>query len=317
MAPEQIFGERDIDGKADVWALGVILYECLSGARPWEGGVGQVLKAITSSKIAPLVGERVNEPELGGFVMTMLATEPAKRPSMAEVERVLSALRDDAQISAPAVARSEMNRGGRRTIGLVVALVITGVIVAVGARVATLLRPNVVPLASASSVVIATTEAVPTESSQIIVTPSASASASAPVLVTVARHAVPPPATTQAVPTSSGTPVAAEFDVALGRVGGMGNQPTQSDVVATMRAMKQCFPTPTTEEKWTLALDVTWPKTGARTASFSARRNNTATANAQLEGCAKKTFDAARIAAPDGQDDVGGTSYLRMSVGYY
>jgi hypothetical protein len=97
----------------------------------------------------------------------------------------------------------------------------------------------------------------------------------------------------------------------------MGNQPTQSDVVAAIRAMKPCFPPPTADEKWTVALDVTWPKNGARAEAFSTRKNGAAAANAQLEACAKKTLDAAHIAAPDGQDDVGGTSYVRMSVGYY
>jgi serine/threonine protein kinase len=43
MAPEQVFGERDVDGRADVWALGVIAYECLAGARPIDGdNFGQV-----------------------------------------------------------------------------------------------------------------------------------------------------------------------------------------------------------------------------------------------------------------------------------
>jgi hypothetical protein len=97
----------------------------------------------------------------------------------------------------------------------------------------------------------------------------------------------------------------------------MGNQPTQSDVVAALRAAQPCFPAPRADEKWTVALDVTWPKGGARAAAFNARRNGVASANAPLEACAKKTFDAAHIAAPDGQDDVGGTSYVRMSVGYY
>ena len=37
MAPEQAIGERSIDHTVDVWSLGIILYECLAGARPVEG----------------------------------------------------------------------------------------------------------------------------------------------------------------------------------------------------------------------------------------------------------------------------------------
>jgi serine/threonine-protein kinase len=310
MAPEQIFGERDIDGKADVWALGVILYECLSGARPFEGGVGQVLKAITSKKIVPL---EVADPELGKFVMKMLASEPAQRPTMTEVERVLAGLRDDAQVSATD-ARSETTRGGRRNAGVIAAVLVVGAMGAFVIRFAFHHDVDVAATPSASSVAVVTTESAPPQPSQEpIVIPSASASA----VATIVRHASLPTATPTPTPSSSAPIVAAEFDVALGRVGGTGNQPTQSDVVAAMRAMKPCFPPPRSDEKWTIALDVTWPKTGARTESFSARRNGTASPNAQLEACAKKTFDAAKIAVPDGQDDVGGTSYVRMSVGYY
>jgi len=307
MAPEQIFGERDIDGKADVWALGVILYECLSGARPFEGGVGQVLKAITSSRVAPL---RTGDADLDRFVMTMLSTEPAKRPSMADVERALLRLRDDEpDVAAAATGSVKRQSTAAWLIGAVALVVGTAAIV----RFATKHEAAVVaPAASVSSIESAPTPSV--QSSETIVTPP-SASASATVVATIARHL--PAAMTAPASTSSAPIVAAEFDVALGRVGGTGNQPTQSDVVAAMRAMKPCFPAPTTDEKWTVALDVTWPKGGARTEAFSARRNGAPSANAQLEACAKKTFDAAKIAVPDGQDDVGGTSYVRMSVGYY
>ncbi|AKU94752.1 serine/threonine protein kinase [Labilithrix luteola] len=91
MAPEQIFGERDVDGRADVWALGVILYECVSGSRPFEGeNAGQIFKAITMGKATPLVSRCPDlPPSVLGLVDRMLASERTARPSLVEILSVL------------------------------------------------------------------------------------------------------------------------------------------------------------------------------------------------------------------------------------
>ncbi|HVW29436.1 MAG TPA: serine/threonine-protein kinase [Polyangiaceae bacterium] len=83
MAPEQGFGESDIDGRADVWAIGVILYECLSGGRPLEGdNLGQVLKRLMSQGITPVAGVVPDVPaDVAELVDRMLTTDRDDRLS--------------------------------------------------------------------------------------------------------------------------------------------------------------------------------------------------------------------------------------------
>jgi eukaryotic-like serine/threonine-protein kinase len=93
MAPEQASGESPVDHRADIWSLGVILYECLSGMRPIEGeNLPQVVARLMSAGIMPL--ERI-APELPaevtGLVKQMLTRDVGRRPaSLVEVSRTLS-----------------------------------------------------------------------------------------------------------------------------------------------------------------------------------------------------------------------------------
>jgi serine/threonine-protein kinase len=93
MSPEQTFGEKDVDSRADVWAVGVILYECLTGARPVEGdSVGQVVKRLLSDGIAPIeVLAPSLPPEVSGLVGRLLRRDREERPrDLHEVSRVLA-----------------------------------------------------------------------------------------------------------------------------------------------------------------------------------------------------------------------------------
>ncbi len=92
MAPEQIYGERGIDHRADVWAIGVILYECLSGRRPTEAeNIGQILRIITNNEIAPLRDLAPQVPaDVADLVARMLQPAKAARSaSLAEAFEVM------------------------------------------------------------------------------------------------------------------------------------------------------------------------------------------------------------------------------------
>jgi eukaryotic-like serine/threonine-protein kinase len=91
MAPEQITNVG-VDHRADIWSLGVILYECLSGTRPIEGhNTGEVLARLMNEAIAPL--ERV-APELphdlAALVQRALSRDIKRRPQeLAELAKIV------------------------------------------------------------------------------------------------------------------------------------------------------------------------------------------------------------------------------------
>jgi eukaryotic-like serine/threonine-protein kinase len=93
MSPEQSFGERDIDHRSDIWAIGVIFYECLTGARPVEGdSIGQVVKRLVTDGITPIAVILPDlPPEISDLVDRMLCREREGRPQdLREVSEILS-----------------------------------------------------------------------------------------------------------------------------------------------------------------------------------------------------------------------------------
>lgn len=71
-APEQILGARDVDQRADIYSLGVVLYEMLSANLPVRAReLGTVASRIVSGQLEPLQG--ISQP-VDRLVMAMLAT---------------------------------------------------------------------------------------------------------------------------------------------------------------------------------------------------------------------------------------------------
>jgi serine/threonine-protein kinase len=56
MSPEQMLGNKHVDGQADMWAMAVIAYECVVGRRPFEGTHGELTIKICAQ--APPVPSR-------------------------------------------------------------------------------------------------------------------------------------------------------------------------------------------------------------------------------------------------------------------
>lgn len=95
MAPEQAQGDRDVGPTADVFALGCVLFECLTGKRAFTGNtLLEVFAKILAEQVpAPSTLHREVPPDLDELVGRMLAKAPEDRPPCAgEVARRLGLL---------------------------------------------------------------------------------------------------------------------------------------------------------------------------------------------------------------------------------
>jgi serine/threonine-protein kinase len=126
MAPEQVFAAEAVDARADLYALGAMLFEMLAGRRPVQGDDPRIIATAVMSGQTPrldAIARRV-PPPIADVVAIALAPKPNDRFSSAVAMR--QAIVNAAQEASIAIEAPPLPRGGSR-IGLAVPGVLGGV----------------------------------------------------------------------------------------------------------------------------------------------------------------------------------------------
>jgi serine/threonine-protein kinase len=130
MSPEQAMGERELDARADIYALGCVLYEMLTGEAPFTGTTAQSIVAkVLTEKPAPIIPRRERvPPHVEDAILTALEKLPADR--FATAAEFVAAIRADGPASSLTPRRRSVQGGA--------ASPVSGRLVTIGAGIAIL-----------------------------------------------------------------------------------------------------------------------------------------------------------------------------------
>ncbi|HTK40788.1 MAG TPA: protein kinase, partial [Gemmatimonadales bacterium] len=163
MSPEQAMGEREITARSDVYALGAVLYEMLTGDPPFTGSTAQAIVArVVTESPRPLLPQRHTiPPHIEAAVLTALEKLPADRFGTAsEFAEALATPTYTAPATAPTVATPAAPIPTRaRASSWVTAVAVAVAAIATAAALWSWFRPKPAPMVNRFSLLLRPAEA--------------------------------------------------------------------------------------------------------------------------------------------------------------
>ncbi len=166
MAPEQALGSA-VDRRADVFAVGAILYHYLAGAPPFDGDNQLAILNRLSSKQPPMPLPKTVHPGVAAIIKRCLAHSPDQRfATAAELQAALELAMVEARLTCTQAQVAEFvgDHGATRTASRKEAIDLALSAAAERARIRGVLRPN--PEASATGVLASSTDFQKTQTDQ-------------------------------------------------------------------------------------------------------------------------------------------------------